>query len=684
MFIAFDGIVFDLVFLDGWQIESDMSNDGCDFLRWHHIIDVAVVLNKDATAAWKFPVQNFFADNINRRRANEVASRLLSKSPNSKLVSNQLIGEDAKKYKSGSSSLKLTVEQAQAVIQTLPALGILAGSAAVGVVTTTLPSGQRITPPVPAPPSTGLPSSYPKWDRPLTDVPYNPTIASQQGSTYTPPLGGNASTAPPAVSPTNSPASSNPKADKPHRTSEKIDQTTILDDAASFIKRQVDLAKKVILGAAGAFIPSVPSAASLVGAALSGAAGLIDPVAAAQAFQKEFQAQLEEIGKLLGITRDDIFGAGRQPIKNLKFPVPPVKNKLNPEPPRAQNAGVRGSSVPITYRELENRLNKPRRPLAIWLNSGPNGEPEYMLFSPYPGFTVDALSGPTCKMMHLPAIHGNVTGIMKLRFETWVAPPPQILTGYQLVKPGTSILRTPAAKAAVNSNLKSNTKSGLQTVTDPRALVAGGALTAIPTLNASIGQSLLIGGVGAIPGLGITNAGKGNQVNPGAVGGNKAGFLVNPQINPDAKIFLGTPPLLSNRWTMREVPDPSTCLNCTIIEGTAHFRMDVLQALQLTPDQLRPFFMHPIPFGYVRMPPEVTVLSDGASVQYTIKDVQQMLNNPGGQRWGVHSVSVKQEMQYHSPIDYVRTPFAQPWGMNIPGMGPNAAVAALQMSGKIF
>jgi hypothetical protein len=115
--------------------------------------------------------------------------------------------------------------------------------------------------------------------------------------------------------------------------------------------------------------------------------------------------------------------------------------------------------------------------------------------------------------------------------------------------------------------------------------------------------------------------------------------------------------------------------------------MDVLQALQLTPDQLRPFFMHPIPFGYVRMPPEVTVLSDGASVQYTIKDVQQMLNNPGGQRWGVHNISVKQEMQYHSPIDFVRTPFAQAWGAPIPGMGgalSNTVMSGLQIAGKIF
>src|SRR5262245_54318157 len=79
MFVAYDGIVFDLLFLDGWQVESDMSSDGVDFLRWHHIIDVTCVLNQSATAAWKFPKSEGFNDQINKGIVTEAVSRLRSK-----------------------------------------------------------------------------------------------------------------------------------------------------------------------------------------------------------------------------------------------------------------------------------------------------------------------------------------------------------------------------------------------------------------------------------------------------------------------------------------------------------------------------------------------------------------------------------------------------------------------------
>jgi hypothetical protein len=142
--------------------------------------------------------------------------------------------------------------------------------------------------------------------------------------------------------------------------------------------------------------------------------------------------------------------------------------------------------------------------------------------------------------------------------------------------------------------------------------------------------------------------------------------------NPDNnKMLRGTPPIISNRWTMRQSPDPTTFLNSTIIEGTVHFRADVLEAVGLTADQLRMFFMHPIPFGYQRQPPEVVLNSDGISVTYRIVDVQQMMNNPGGARWGIASAQVKQQFSYNSPLDYVRSPTSPfaPGGMQIGGIG---------------
>src|SRR6185436_15189026 len=96
MFLAYDGMVFDMLFLDGWQVEQDSSSDGVDFLRWHHIIDVTCVLNPAATAAFRFPVVSSDAVAKNKIRADEAAKRLRAKQFKN-TITGQAGGEDKKK-----------------------------------------------------------------------------------------------------------------------------------------------------------------------------------------------------------------------------------------------------------------------------------------------------------------------------------------------------------------------------------------------------------------------------------------------------------------------------------------------------------------------------------------------------------------------------------------------------------
>lgn len=115
-------------------------------------------------------------------------------------------------------------------------------------------------------------------------------------------------------------------------------------------------------------------------------------------------------------------------------------------------------------------------------------------------------------------------------------------------------------------------------------------------------------------------------------------------------IVLNVPPILSNRWSMAQIPDSATYLNSIVIKGTAVFRMDALSALRLTADQLRPYIMHPIAAGYIRRPPQVDIDSSGSVISYTLVDDQQMLNNPEGAAWGVHTVVAQTDFTYESGL----------------------------------
>lgn len=138
-------------------------------------------------------------------------------------------------------------------------------------------------------------------------------------------------------------------------------------------------------------------------------------------------------------------GAGK------KIPRPPFVLRPARKPPEQRNS----HTIPTTDREMRARLQNPRRRLAVWLYTGVNGTPDFILDSPQPGTTVDASTGPLCTIMDCTAIHGQMTSVMHLKFETWEAPTIQ----YGFAPPTTNVSlknRTPSGKFANVANNAGN------------------------------------------------------------------------------------------------------------------------------------------------------------------------------------------------------------------------------------
>jgi hypothetical protein len=241
-----------------------------------------------------------------------------------------------------------------------------------------------------------------------------------------------------------------------------------------------------------------------------------------------------------------------------------VANAIAPFPGRNFEKLKAPNTLPWTDQEVRRRLQLPRRQLLVWTYSGPLGEPEFLLASPLTGVETDCRHGPVCTVLALPRIHGNSSGVFRLRFETWTRP-----------------------------------------------------------LDESYGR------IGPADGP-VTLA----QIKDGAA---------------IHKKLLAAPAMISNRWKMRSQPDPESGLNVTVIDGTAVFRMDVLKVQRVTPDQLRGHFMHPIPAGHMRLPPQVEVSPTGDAVAYQIVDQEVMTNFPAGQKYGMTNIEIVQNVQYTSP-----------------------------------
>jgi hypothetical protein len=80
--------------------------------------------------------------------------------------------------------------------------------------------------------------------------------------------------------------------------------------------------------------------------------------------------------------------------------------------------------------------------------------------------------------------------------------------------------------------------------------------------------------------------------------------------------------VLAHRFEMsHDYDDEGYCTRT--INGTAVFRRDLLEDQNLVPDDFRARLFHPVPFRFKREAVRVSEASDGTSVRYTIKDVQQ-------------------------------------------------------------
>ena len=266
-------------------------------------------------------------------------------------------------------------------------------------------------------------------------------------------------------------------------------------------------------------------------------------------------------------------------------------------------------TIPTTDRELRGRLSLPRRKLAIWMLTGQNGTRDYSLISPQGTCETDCKSGPLCTIMDNVDTIGQMTSVMKLKFETWEGPPIQFQS-----ESGTSSLKS---KASGNTNSK-----------DVGAVLKGGTGAGI---------------VGRINNI-IANAPAAGVDGKGANAA-KAGPTTN----------VITPAILSHRWEMSFGWNPETYLKTRRIKGEVLFRSDVLSLRNLSADQLRPYFMcHTIPLGYKRIPDNGDMVkenSEGTGITYYLQDEQQMMNFPGGVTWGLIKMEATSEYAYHS-IDF--------------------------------
>jgi len=484
MFLAYDGIVFDVLLLNGWEQTPVMSDDGADFLYWHHIIDITCVVNPHITSQLVMPTKKNEVSSIDRIMKNRVKRN-----------------EEEEQYRNSRLRSKGMVSP----VKPTPRTDIDS-------------NGEPIKTPIPVPGPNKV----------------SPTSVSDPGGktnfffdTY----GGISQSADPNA--INYPLKAYAGQGIPYATDLAVKTGPVSDPTLS---NWVDSTIELLVAPATVKGTSVE-------------------------FSSNPESQLDTAST----------------PKPIPIPIDidgKPQSSYNTDPLAKQRRVYfpGDANLPASDTELRDRLQVPRRKLKVWLNTGLNGSPEFILNLPYDGCTTDANVGPKCVDANMTAIHGNISGVKRLVFECFEALP-----------------------------LFYGQKKG-----DTRVKGAGLLISA-------------------------------------------AGIVALPQ--RPSKLEILTPPLISNRWSMRQVPDPVTHLNNIVIAGKAIFRMDVLSRMKLTPDQLRPYIMPPIALGYIRKPPEVSIGSLGNEIEYTIIDEQQMMNNPGGLRWGVHSVVTTQSCFSNNPIE---------------------------------
>jgi hypothetical protein len=111
------------------------------------------------------------------------------------------------------------------------------------------------------------------------------------------------------------------------------------------------------------------------------------------------------------------------------------------------------------------------------------------------------------------------------------------------------------------------------------------------------------------------------------------------------------PIMLSNRWSFTVGAENDFAIHQ--IEGEARFRMDLLHKQGFTADQFRNQFLHPIPVGFRRESPTVTLLPTGDGVKYTLVDRQMPLNFPGGIPFACNKIEIVESRVYRAPVGII-------------------------------
>ncbi len=105
--------------------------------------------------------------------------------------------------------------------------------------------------------------------------------------------------------------------------------------------------------------------------------------------------------------------------------------------------------------------------------------------------------------------------------------------------------------------------------------------------------------------------------------------------------------VMSHRWEMTHAHDQNYYLT-RVIKGEIIFNGAVVHQLGLRPDLVRNQFIHPIPVGFRRGGPQITVSADGLTIGYTIADTDPTVMFDAGDS-GATDISIVEKMAYESP-----------------------------------
>lgn len=105
----------------------------------------------------------------------------------------------------------------------------------------------------------------------------------------------------------------------------------------------------------------------------------------------------------------------------------------------------------------------------------------------------------------------------------------------------------------------------------------------------------------------------------------------------------------SHRWKMTHTHDANNYLT-RVIEGTIVFNSEVVYLLSISPDWVRNQFLHPVPLGYQRRVPSISISEDGLTITYVITDTDPtIVFEPGDSGATAIQIIENMELVYPSP-----------------------------------